>query len=174
MQTMSKIGSHLDSVRMEGSITEKIAVETTSVENQPISGLVKGVEPFSEKTFEDFNIWIEGECTKEKSSVSRQKLETIKKWLDNPTLKAAGQKERNEKYQIFHNYELVENKVYRKVAGNAYLEVMSADEVGKVIARHHCNLQHVGIHKTLEYVQRIYYGITKEHVKKLLAECVIC
>ena len=51
---------------------------------------------------------------------------------------------------------------------------MSADEVGKVIARHHCNLQHVGIQKTLEYLQRIYYGITKEHVKKLLAECVIC
>ena len=64
-------------------------------------------------------------------------------------------------------YFLENGVVYQK--GDKLRKVISVDEIANVIARVHCDCKHVGIAKTYAEIQNHYYGISREHVTKLLA-----
>jgi hypothetical protein len=94
-------------------------------------------------------------------------------YLDNPTIATPTQAEKRLKHRAYTEFELIQNKLYRKPdqLHSDLRYVVPESEAFDVIANEHLKLLHAGRVKVWSIIQQKFYGIKREDVEFILKRC---
>ncbi|KFZ11413.1 hypothetical protein V501_04793 [Pseudogymnoascus sp. VKM F-4519 (FW-2642)] len=134
------------------------------------------ITSFPEDVRTAFYAYIHGLDYVNRERIPYEKWRKMKFFLEDPTLKPNGAIESSLKHRALHNYQLIDSKLYRNPT-SIYQEpryVVLESEVLDLIISEHLRLQHAGRDKVWSYIQRTYYGISRQDVIFILKLCKSC
>jgi hypothetical protein len=138
---------------------------------------ITSINPFPNDVRTAFEAYISSTTYYNREQLSYDKWEHICAILQNPTaFKATYTEAKNLKHCAQSDFELINNKLYRKSNvrySNARYVVQKA-EVFDIIAEEHLKLLYAGRNKVWPIIEQQYYGIKREDIEFILKRCKNC
>jgi hypothetical protein len=147
---------------------------------QPSGGLILTPEDiFPAQTKAAFLAKISADGYKNKQRLAHEKSIRLQDFLNDPHLKADGQKDRKIKFEASQDYEFYDDgngqKLYRKANENYERRlVVSGNNAFDVLTQMHIKLGHPGRNRYFAGVEQQYYGLKREECDWIKEHCNKC
>ena len=138
--------------------------------------IIASINPFPNDVRTAFQVYIQDPSYINRERIKYSNWRQLHFFLNDPTLKLATQAESRLRYRAQLEFELINNKLYRrpdsKFPNPRY--VVPESEAFDTIINEHLQLLHAGRTKTWSSLQQKYYGLKREEVEFILKRCKNC